>query len=150
MKENGGKVEKKAYEYEEMFDYILDEMVEQNMTYLNDKKVVKVDFLGLHKTCPIKIRKWLTEANIKFVGMEGVYGKFQVIQPIMTKGELDQFSGHIHKIFSEERMANKVEQTMIDATRTYFEFKNNSRNHHKLENDLESMRKYNALFHPSN
>lgn len=132
--------------YEEMFNYILDEMVEQNMTYLNDKDVVQVDFLGLHKTCPLKIRKWLKEANIKFIGMEGVYGKFQVIQPILTQDKLNQFSEYIHEVFSEERLANKVEQTLIDATKTYFDFKVNSKKHHQLENDLESMRQYNSLF----
>lgn len=136
-------------DFVELFKYILDELVEQGITYINNGECVEIDLLGLYKTCPMIVRNWLNTTGIRYIEQKGDTGVFQVTR-IDTKEELDERMTYILKKLPAEQedkdvLWNCILEDLYQPTKTHLKYLENIEKLPELKLSIEDMETVNKI-----
>ena len=136
-------------DFVELFKYILDELMEEGITYVNNREYVEVDLLGLYTTCPRIVRNWLNTAGIQYIEQKGDAGVFQVTR-IDTQEELEKRMEYIQKKLQadaddKEELWNHILKTLYLSTKTHLQYLENLKKLPDLKLSIEDMETVNSI-----
>lgn len=136
-------------DFVELFKYILEELMEEGITYVNNGEYVEVDLLGLYTTCPMIVRNWLNTAGIQYIEQKGDAGVFQVTR-IDTKEELEKRMEYIQKKLQadaedKEELWQSILETLYLSTKTHLQYLENLKKLPDLKLSIEDMETVNNI-----
>ena len=136
-------------DFVELFNYILDELMEAGITYVNNGEYVEVDLLGLYTTCPMIVRNWLNTVGIQYIEQKGDAGLFKVTQ-INTREELEKRIVYIQKKLQadaddKDELWNHILQTLYLSTKTHLQYLENLKKLPDLKLSIKDMETVNNI-----
>ncbi len=136
-------------DFVELFKYILEELMEEGITYANNGEYVEVDLLGLYTPCPMIVRNWLNTAGIQYIKQKGDIAVFQVTQ-INTPEELEKRMLYIQKKLQadtedKEELWQSILETLYLSTKTHLQYLENLKKLPDLKLSIEDMETVNNI-----